>query len=145
MRVTSTCQLAMRARRAFGCLAKNARHSYGAPLSLDRQNQAAQDDNSQLSHWTVAGSNRRMERTTDTPAARRQSPMPAFLPGTAFPGPAIGVGPGVFLSVRVEQSECAVLRWVPANSSFHSYFIPPERKSIWGGARRQIHEQGPPV
>ena len=86
---------------------------------------------------------RRMERRTGRALASRESPLNAFTPGTALPGPALTSGPGVFLLARAEKLQCAFSPLVPVTSSSYSYFIPPERKSMRGGtARRNFHEQG---
>jgi hypothetical protein len=85
----------------------------------------------------TSGSIRRIERKTGRALASRQFPLDAFQPGTAFPGPGLTSGPGVFLLARLEKSQCVLSRSVPAISCFHSYFIPPERKSIRERARRK--------
>jgi len=54
----SAHHLGMRAKHAIKCLAKNARHSHGAPRSLDRQRRAARDDNDKLSD---SGENERQD------------------------------------------------------------------------------------
>jgi hypothetical protein len=90
----------------------------------------------------MTGSIRRMERRTGRALASRESPLDAFPPGAALPGPVLTSGPGAFRVVHPEKSQCVLSRLVPVISSFHSYFIPPERKSIRGGARRSFHEQG---
>jgi hypothetical protein len=86
----------------------------------------------------MTGSIRRMERRTGRALASRESPRNAFQPGTALPGPALTSGPGAFLVAHLEKSHCALSRLVPVISSFHSYFIPPERKSIRGGGEEQL-------
>ena len=90
----------------------------------------------------TTGSIGRMQRKIGRALASRESPWFALQPGTALPGPVLTSGPGVLFGVHPQRSECAVPRLVPVFSSFHSYFIPPERKSLWARARREFHEQG---
>jgi len=90
----------------------------------------------------ATGSTRRMEGKPGRPAVGRESPQKAFVARTASPGPVLTAGPGVLFYAGALKSRCAVPRFVPAPSSFHSFFIPPERKTLWSAARRDIHEQG---
>lgn len=92
-----------------------------------------------------AGSIRPKAARSGHPLFSRPAPHRAFYPGTAFPGPVLTSGPGPFLGLRREKFDYAVTRLVPAISSFHSYLIAPERKSVWRGVRREFHEQGAAV
>jgi hypothetical protein len=92
----------------------------------------------------MSGSIRRTERKISPSVANRKSPpWFAFQDGTALPGPGAYLsGPGLFFAVGLSKVFCTVPKPIPAQRTFTSYLIPPERTSRLG-ARSNFHEQGP--